>query len=157
MVKNYDKGETQYACYLIFVSAIAEAAAIAVNIWGYVVFSNKEQGCTETLWVNITTSVILALLPILQFCNFNVQNSLLTTALVSLYVAYLSFVAQFSYPDPSAQCQRMSTESLIGDVIVSTFFFVLTMYGSIQGGSGQVKVTENGDLNKAMGVAPSNN
>jgi hypothetical protein len=25
------------------------------------------------------------------------------------------------------------------------------MYGSIQGGSGQVKVTENGDLNKTMG------
>lgn len=35
---------------------------------------------------------------------------------------------------------------------MSTFFFVLTMYGSIQGGSGQVKVTENGNLNKAMGV-----
>jgi hypothetical protein len=49
----------------------------------------------------------------------------------------------------------MSIESLIGDVAVSTFFFILTMYGSIQGGSGQVKVTENGDLNKAMGVAPT--
>jgi hypothetical protein len=95
------------------------------------------------------------LLPVLQFFNFNTQNSLLTTALVSLYVAYLSFVAQFSYPDPSAQCQRMSIESLIGDVAVSTFFFIFTMYGSIQGGSGQVKVTENRDLNKAMGVAPT--
>jgi hypothetical protein len=107
MVKHYDKGETQYACYLILLSIIVEAAAIAVNIWGYILFSKKEQGCTGTLWVNITTSVILLLLPILQFCNFNAQNSLLTTALVSLYVAYLSFVAQFSYPDPSAQCQRM--------------------------------------------------
>jgi len=29
------------------------------------------------------------------------------------------------------------------------------MYGSIQGGSGQVKVTANGDINKAMGVAPT--
>lgn len=155
MVKHYDKGETQYACYLIILSIILEAAAIAVNIWGYIVFSNQEQGCTGTVWVNITTSVILLLLPLLQFFNFNTQNSLLTTALVSLYVAYLSFVAQFSYPDPSAQCQRMSIESLIGDVAVSTFFFILTMYGSIQGGSGQVKVTENGDLNKAMGVAPT--
>ena len=49
----------------------------------------------------------------------------------------------------------MSLDSLIGDVIVSTFFFILTMYGSIQGGSGQVKVTANGDLNKTMGVAPT--
>ncbi len=31
---------------------------------------------------------------------------------------------------------------------------MLSMYGSIMGGSGQVKVTANGDLNRAMGVAP---
>ena len=136
-------------------TVIVEAAAIAINVFGYIIFSNKDEGCTKTLWVNVVNTVILALLPILQFFNFNVQNSLLTTALVSLYVSYLSFVAQFSYPDSSAQCQRMSIESLIGDVIFSTFFFILTRYGSIQGGSGQVKVTENGDLNKAMGIAPS--
>jgi hypothetical protein len=29
------------------------------------------------------------------------------------------------------------------------------MYGSIKGGSGQVKVTQNGDINKTMGVAPT--
>jgi hypothetical protein len=49
----------------------------------------------------------------------------------------------------------MTDSSLIADIIVSTFFFVLTMYGSIMGGSGQIKVTENGDINKAMGVAPT--
>lgn len=155
MVKHYDKGETQYACYLIFLTVIVEAAAIAINVLGYVVFANPDEGCTETLWVNIVSSVILGLLPLLQFFNFNVQNSLLTTALVSLYISYLTFVAQFSYPDSSSTCQRMSIESLVGDVAISTFFFILTMYGSIKGGSGQVKVTENGDLNKAMGVAPS--
>jgi hypothetical protein len=48
----------------------------------------------------------------------------------------------------------MTIQSLIGDVIISTFFFILTMYGSIKGGSGQVKVTQNGDINKAFGVAP---
>ncbi len=72
-----------------------------------------------------------------------------------MYVSYLSYVAQFSYPDPSAKCTRISLESLIGDVIISTFFFILTMYGSIQGGSGQVKITENGNLNKTMGVVPT--
>jgi hypothetical protein len=40
MVKHYDKGETQYACYLILLSIIVEAAAVGVNIWGYAVFSN---------------------------------------------------------------------------------------------------------------------
>jgi hypothetical protein len=49
----------------------------------------------------------------------------------------------------------MTIPSLIADIIVSTFFFVLTMYGSIMGGSGQIKVTQNGDINKAMGVAPT--
>jgi hypothetical protein len=28
------------------------------------------------------------------------------------------------------------------------------MYGSVMGGSGQVKFTANGDINKAIGVAP---
>jgi hypothetical protein len=136
-------------------SVIFEGGAIAINLLGYVTFSNQDKGCTETLWVNIVNTIILVLLPSLQFFNFNAQNSLLTTALVSLYVSYLSYVAQFSYPDSSAQCTRISLESLIGDVLVSTFFFILTMYGSIQGGSGQVKLTENGDLNKTMGVAPT--
>lgn len=49
----------------------------------------------------------------------------------------------------------MGLGPLIGDVIVSTFFFIVTMYGSVMGGSGQVKVTSNGDVNKAIGVAPT--
>ena len=64
-------------------------------------------------------------------------------------------IAQFSYNNGSTnQCQRMSLGPLIADVIVSSFFFIVTMYGSIMGGSGQVKVTSDGDVNKAMGVAP---
>jgi hypothetical protein len=45
----------------------------------------------------VVTSVILLVLPALQFFNFNPQNSLLTTALVSIYVGYLALVCQFSY------------------------------------------------------------
>jgi hypothetical protein len=47
----------------------------------------------------------------------------------------------------------MDVSSLIADVVCSTFFFVLTMYGSIMGGTGQVKITRNGNLNAAMGLA----
>ncbi len=49
----------------------------------------------------------------------------------------------------------MTQSSFIADIIISTFLFILTTYGSIMGGSGQVRVTRNGDLNKAMGVAPT--
>ena len=36
MVKHYDEGQTQYACYLIFLSIVAEAAAIGLNVYGYI-------------------------------------------------------------------------------------------------------------------------
>lgn len=46
----------------------------------------------------------------------------------------------------------MDIAPLVIDIVISLFFFVLTMYGSIMGGTGQVKVTRNGNLNNAMGV-----
>ncbi len=49
---------------------------------------------------------------------------------------------------------RITKASLAVDIAVSTFIFILTTYGSIMGGSGQIKVTADGDLNRAMGVAP---
>lgn len=49
----------------------------------------------------------------------------------------------------------MSIDVLIGDVVISSAFFVLSMYGTIMGGTGNVKITRNGDINKAVGVAPS--
>lgn len=41
LVKNYDAGETQYACYLIFLAIFFEAAAVTVNVLGYVTFANE--------------------------------------------------------------------------------------------------------------------
>lgn len=49
----------------------------------------------------------------------------------------------------------MTVGSLACDIIVSTGFFILTMYGSIMGGSGKVKITENTDLHAALGVVPA--
>ena len=72
-----------------------------------------------------------------------------------MYISYLAMISQFSFDSGSKQCNKMGLGPLIGDVIVSTFFFVVTMYGSVMGGSGQVKVTSNGDVNKAIGVAPT--
>ena len=48
---------------------------------------------------------------------------------------------------------RMSVSSLAADIIVPTFFFILATYGSIMGGSGQVKATQDANLNVAIGVA----
>lgn len=58
------------------------------------------------------------------------------------------------YPFNQYSGSRITTASLAVDIGVSTFIFLLSMYGSIMGGSGQVKVTADGDLNRAMGVAP---
>ena len=116
-----------------------EAAAVALNILGYVFFGS-EDGCGDSLWVNIINSILLIALPLVQFLNFNKQNSLLTTALVGMYVSYLSFICQFSFGGDSCT-QRMTISSLAADIIISTIFFILTMYGSIMGGSGKVKIT----------------
>ena len=78
-------------------------------------------------------------MPILQLLNFNKQNSLLTTTLVGMYISYLSFICQFSYGG-STCIERMNIPAFASDVAVSTAFFILTMYGSIMGGSGQVKI-----------------
>jgi uncharacterized BrkB/YihY/UPF0761 family membrane protein len=94
---------------------------------------------------------MLLILPAIQFLHFNKQNSLLTTALVSMFISYLAFIGQFSFGDQI--CVKMDVGSLVADIVCSTFFFVLTMYGSIMGGTGQVKVTRDGNLNAAMGVA----
>lgn len=48
----------------------------------------------------------------------------------------------------------MTIKSIAADIIVSSFLYILTMYGTIMGGSGQIKVGQNGNVNEAMGVAP---
>ena len=153
MVKNYDNGSAQYACYLVVLSLVAETAAVGMNVLGYIYFRKAEEGCMSTLWVNVITSVILVVLPIIQLLHLNPQNSLLTTALTGCFISYLSFICQFSYDGGDAlQCNRMEASNFVADIVCSTFFFILTMYGSIMGGTGQVKVTRDGNINNAMGV-----
>jgi hypothetical protein len=81
---------------LIFLSFVFELVAITFNVLGYIYFASEDV-CGDTLWVNIVNSIVIILLPCTQFLNFNKQNSLLTTSLVSVYVSYLSFFAQFSF------------------------------------------------------------
>ena len=140
---------------LIILSIIVYAVALGLNIAGYARFHSTDE-CGSTLWVNIITILIIIGLPFLQLCNFNKQNSLLTTALVSAYISYLAFISQYSYcSNSNSAITRVSVGSIAVDVGVSTFFFLLTMYGSIMGGSGQVKISEDNNLNQAMGVAPT--
>jgi len=96
LVARYDKGQTCCAATLIILSLIFEAAAVGMNVLGYINFSDAD-ACGNSIWVNIITSIILVILPVLQIFNFNKQNSLLTTALVSMYVSYLAFICQYSY------------------------------------------------------------
>ena len=50
----------------------------------------------------------------------------------------------------------MNIGAFVADIVISLFFFVLTMYGSIMGGTGQVRVTRNGNINQAIGVGNQN-
>lgn len=50
----------------------------------------------------------------------------------------------------------MTVKSIAADIIISTLFFFLTTYGTIMGGSGQMKISQETDVNQAMGVAPTN-
>lgn len=93
---------------------------------------------------------MLIILPIVQILHLNPQGSLLGTAFVSLLISYLSFIGQFSYGNGGV---RMNYGSLIADIACSTLLFIITMYGSIMGGTGQVKITANTNVNLAMGVA----
>ena len=121
-----------------------------LNVLGYIFFGG-EDACGSSLWVNIVNTAILVALPIVQFFNFNKQNSLVTTALVGMYVSYLALFSQFSYGGDYCTA-RMTIGSLAVDITVSTIFFILTMYGSIMGGSGKVKITPNADIHAALGV-----
>ena len=96
MVKRYDEGENCYGCLLIVLSTIIYVTAIGLNVAGYARFASSDE-CGSTLWINVVTSLIIVVLPLLQFCNFNKQNSLLTTALVCVYISYLSFISQYSF------------------------------------------------------------
>jgi hypothetical protein len=108
------------------------AGALACNIYGYIKFKD----CT--LWVNIVTSILLLLLPGIQFFHFNAQNSLLTTSVVCLYISYLGLISQYS----KQECNALNTGAMVGDIVTSAFLFFLTMYGSVMGGSGVVKINE---------------
>jgi hypothetical protein len=95
---------------------------------------------------------MLIILPIVQLLRLNKQNSLLTTSLVSVFIAYLGFIAQFSYGENNLY--REDIPSLVADILCSTFVFILAMSGSIMGGTGQIKITPNSEaLNDALGVS----
>lgn len=108
LVGRYDQGETSYACALVSLTLLFEGLALLLNILGYTYFSASD-ACGSSLWVNVVTSIIIVVLPFFQLLNFNKQNSLLTTALVSMYIAYLAFVAQFSYGGNS--CTNISIQA----------------------------------------------
>ena len=90
LVRRYDDGSKMAAAFLIFLTVVAESSAILLNAIGYLMFSN----CS--LYINIITSVLLVVMPIVQLLGFNPQNSLLATSLVSVYISFLALIGQYS-------------------------------------------------------------
>lgn len=101
-----------------------------MNIVGYIHFSYDN--CGSTLWLNILTTIILIILPLVQLLQLNPQNSLLTTSLTSLLISYFSYSAQLSFKQGCTY--RLNTYSYAADVCVCIFMFILTSFGSVVGG-----------------------
>jgi hypothetical protein len=53
-----------------------------------------------------------------------------------LYLSYLSLISQYS----KQECNALDTGAMAADLSTSTFLFFLTMYGSVMGGTGVVKL-----------------
>jgi hypothetical protein len=123
LVRKYDQGSKCAAAWLVLFSTASYSSAVAINVYGYLEFAE----CS--LWVNIVTSVLLVVMPLVQMLNFNPQNSLFTTGLVCLYVSYLSVIGQFS----SEKCNKVDYEVTCVDIAVSVTLFFVTMCGSIVG------------------------
>ena len=123
--RKWQEGNGCFAFLLIFFTVVNYCVALGLLIWGYIKFKD----CT--LWVNIVTTVLVLIIPGIQLLQFNPQNSLLTSSAVTVYMVYLSFVGQLSYP----ACGSLDGGAMASDLTTSVFFFILTTYGSLLGGS----------------------
>lgn len=88
--------------------------------------------CGSTTWLSVITTVILVILPLVQLLGFNPQNSLLTTALVSLFIAYTSYAAQEYYM--TACVVRLTHLGYAFDLFISLLLFAVSTYGTVMGG-----------------------
>ena len=91
LVRKYDDGSDGCAGFLVGSTIVAEAAAFLLMVAALIGLG--QDSCGSTSWLSITTLVLILLLPLIQLLNFNPQNSLFTTALVSLLLSYHSFSA----------------------------------------------------------------
>lgn len=123
--RRWQNGEGCFAFLLIMFTVINYSTALGLHIWAYIKFKH----CT--LWANIVTTIIILIIPGIQLLGFNPQNSLLTSSAVTLYIVYLSFVAQLSFPG----CSALDNGAMAADLTTSLFFFILSTYGSLLGGS----------------------
>ena len=130
LVRRYDEGSDCCGGFLIGLTVCAETAAFFLIVLALIEFSKDV--CGSTSWLSIVTLVILLVLPLVQLLNFNAQNSLLTTALVSLLISYTSYAAQEYFM--TGCVVRLTTGGFIVDVCISLVLFTMSMYGSVMGG-----------------------
>ena len=130
LVRKYDDGSDGCAGFLIGSTIIAEAAAFLLMVIALISFG--QDTCGSTSWLSIITLVIILLLPLIQLLNFNPQNSLFTTALVSLLLSYYSFSAQEYFL--TGCLVRLTPAGFATDIFVSLLLFAISMYGTVMGG-----------------------
>ena len=130
LVKKYDEGSNCCAGFLIGSTICTETAAFILIVLAFIQYSLD--ACGSTSWVSIVTVILLLILPVVQLLNCNPQNSLLTTALVSLYISYTAYAAQEYFM--TGCVVRLTTAGFIVDVFISLLLFAISMYGTVMGG-----------------------
>lgn len=101
-----------------------------INVLAYTNFSSDS--CGSTTWLSVVTSILIVVLPLVQLLGFNPQNSLLTTALVSLTISYISYTAQEYFK--TGCVIRLTPLGYAIEVSISLILFALTTYGTLMGG-----------------------
>ena len=130
LVRKYDDGSDYCAGLLVGLTVIAEASAFLLVVLAFVNFGHDL--CGSTSWLSIITLVSILILPLIQLLHFNPQNSLFTTALVSLLLSYYSFSAQEYFL--TGCLVRLTPSGFAIDILISLLLFSISMYGTVMGG-----------------------
>ena len=118
--KRYSDGSRSYACWLVTCTVIF---AGALTVFLIMSFFNSSPG-----WVNIVGILEIIIMIGVQLLNFNKQNSLLTTSLLGMMMAYEIWSSGHIHPNSHPE-----SEFIYVDISINFILVWICTFGSIYG------------------------